>query len=66
MELPIATPVTKAKKTEEDSETKTMSFKPSSQRKSAWKKAKESSLESEEEEESTAKDTVSSGGDQES
>ena len=55
IELLIATPTAKGKKTEKDSETKTTNFKPSSQRRSGRKKKKEPlpKLESEQEVEST-------------
>ena len=71
-ELPITkpaivlttTPIAKAKKTKKDSDTKTISFEPSSQRKSERKKKKEPTPKSEDEEEST-EETRSSRGDEE-
>ena len=63
-EFPTTTPTAKVKKTEKDMETKTISSRPSLQKKSGRKKKKEPLQESEQEEEST-KETGSSGGDKE-
>ena len=62
VELLAAILVAKAKRTEKDSKTKMISSEPSLHMRSARKKAKEPSPESEEEEESIAEDMGSSGG----